>query len=75
MRYYTLTPAGIAAAKKWALQFDWNPDATVDEINNAIENTSEGESLKVEMRGPNYKGWGNGLVWFSPEPHHVELTE
>ena len=75
MSYYTLTPAGIAAVQKWAMQFYWNPDAVVDEIASVIESRSEGESLEVEMRGPNYKGWNNGLVFYRPEPDHVELTE
>lgn len=75
MRYYRLNAAGIAAVKKWALQFDWSPDATVDEIATAIENRSEGEGLEIEMRGPNYKGWNNGLIFYTPEPGHVELTE
>jgi hypothetical protein len=73
MRYYKLTPPGIAAVKKWALQYDWNPDATVAEIDEILHNRSEGEGLEIELRGPNYRGWNDGLVWFSPEPHHVEL--
>jgi len=73
MRHYRLTPPGIAAVQKWALRYDWNPDATVAEIDEIMHNRCEGEGLEIEMRGPNYKGWNNGLVWFSPEPHHVEL--
>jgi len=73
MQYWQLTPAGVAAAKDFAAKHAWNADATIDEIAQDLENRGPHECLDVEMRGPNYKGWGQGLVWFSPEPHHVEL--
>lgn len=73
MQYWQLTPAGVDAAKNFAAEYGWSADGTIDQIEEVLGNRGPHESLEVEMRGPNYKGWGQGLVWFSPEPHHVEL--
>jgi hypothetical protein len=72
---YQLNEKGRMSVGQWLYtnKIDWIVSAVIDKIDETLANRSEGESLEVEMRGPNYRGWNNGLVWFSPEPHHVEL--
>lgn len=72
---YQLNNKGRIAVAEWIAdnKIDWIVSAVIDEIDEILANRSEGESLEIEMRGPNYRGWNDGLVWFSPEPHQVEL--
>jgi hypothetical protein len=38
-------------------------------------NRAPGESLEIEMRGPNWTGGNAGLVFFTPAPDEVDELE
>jgi hypothetical protein len=71
---YQLNTAGEAAVARWIKEIgaNWSLPATCAEIDEVLANRSEGESLEVEMRGPNWKGGNTGLVFFCPTADEVE---
>jgi hypothetical protein len=71
---YQLNNKGRTAVAEWIAdnKIDWTVSAVIDEIDETLANRSEGESLEVEMRGPNFRGWMNGIVYFTPSADEVE---
>lgn len=72
---YQLNTKGEAAAKAWINDKapGWDEAATLAEIDEVLANRSEGESLEVEMRGPNWKGGNMGLIFFTPAEDEVDF--
>lgn len=68
---YELNKSGIEAVKTWLADngLSWNLSATLDEIDEYLNNRSEGEDLEVEMRGP------KGLLFFKPSENDVDKIE
>jgi hypothetical protein len=71
---YKLNDKGRISVGEWLYtnKIAWSVYAVMDEIDAALANRSEGESLEVEMRGPNYRGWNDGLIYFTPAADEIE---
>ena len=74
---YTLNPQGVVAVYKWLSEnrIDWDLHATVNELDEVLINRKPGESLEIEIRGPNWTGGNAGLVFFTPAPDEVDELE
>ena len=69
---YELNKNGHTALQDWLNtngMGEWNFWAVVEQIDDALGNRGEGESLSVEIRGP------NGLLFFEPDVHQVNVIK
>lgn len=74
---YKLNDKGRQAVRDWIQEQapHWNEWATIEKIDDALANRSAGESLEIEMRGPNWSGGNDGLIFFTPDQNQVDFIE